>query len=178
MITKSTSVQTVSLVKGVLERLTAITTGLGIKIENEWSRDVSFRNGVISIGHSDTLFEQEEKLGHELGHFLCAPKSRRWHKNYGHPDPANTSSRSLHYYEKEELAASVLGMVLQRWCGGKVDMSNRAYLWNDSSHADFWYPHGFWIGAGILVREGWVLDDFKLNVEKLEEAFSWDGAKQ
>ncbi len=170
----STSVTAVSRSIDVVGKLIDIAEQLGIRIKNEWSRDVSFIKGVISVGHSDSVFEQEEKLAHELGHFLTAPKSRRWKKNYGHPEKVDRGG----HYEEEELAAAVLGMALQRWCGGRFNMNEKAYLWNDYSNADFWYPYGFWIGAGILVEKGWLLDGFELNVEKLKEAFQWEKPKR
>lgn len=170
----SISVRTVSQSVDVVGKLIDIAESLGIQIKNEWSRDVSFIKGVISVGHSDSLFEQEEKLAHELGHFLVAPKSRRWKKNYGHPEKVDGGS----IYEKEELAASVLGMTLQRWCGGRFNMNQKAYLWNDNSYADSWYPYGFWIGAGILVEKGWLLGGFELNVEKLKEACKWEKSRR
>lgn len=148
-------------------QLEEIASKLGLEVLKEGGRDVTFVEGVIRVGDSMPETQFEERLAHELGHFLVAPKSRRWKENYGHEGYALLDRTK----EREELAASVLGMALQVSVGSRINMYEKAYLWNLWEQP--WHKFGFWIGAEILLKMGWIGDSFRINKQKLMESYTW-----
>jgi len=165
--TASGSMKMDSLQARPLDELEVITNSLGLEFMRGGSRDVDFDGQLIRLGDAHSESQYEERLAHEIGHFLVAPKSRRWKENYGH----ESYSLSNKTKEREELAAAVLGMAIQLSVGSIINMYEKAYLWNYWDDADSWHEFGFWIGADILLKRGWLVNGFKLNKQKLEEFY-------
>lgn len=145
----------------IFDELVKLTKKLGLETDEHWGFDVDFEFPRINLGITDEDDDnmKEERLCHELGHYLVAPPHRRKKSNYG------ISRIPKPQADREELAAAVLGMLLQKHFKSGIDMDIDAYLWNSDPRK---WKYGFWIGAEMLLDEGWMKSNFTLNVSRLQ----------